>query len=336
MRIRKKLSVAGVAVTVFSSGLATAAPAMAAQSLPPSYHLSGSYVLGRTITTCLRYAQGCSTAPFPVQVTGNGKSWQIMNTSGLWDHPLSLAFGSGAWRAAGMEPESTCNGATVPNTMVTIVLKMSGTSIKGVAQQLAGTLESDQGPTVCNSGSNSIGKWSVFTPANGAWPGNAGPYYGSNGPYYANLYYQYPDPQPASTTVCKPSGTGCMTDSWDFYWGQCTSWVAYRLSEMNSIKFSDHYRMKDGGLWGNAAQWQAAAKSIGIATSSTPVLGSVAWWPNSVAHEGGHVAYVEKVNSPTSIVISEMNYDNENGFRLVTITKSGGDWPGAFLHIADR
>ena len=45
---------------------------------------------------------------------------------------------------------------------------------------------------------------------------------------------------------------------------------------------------------------------------------------------------MEKVNSPTSIVISEMNYDNENGFRLVTITKSGGDWPGAFLHIADR
>ena len=203
MRIRKNLSVVGVTVTVFSSALATTAPAMAAQSPPPSYHLSGSYVLGRTITTCLRYAQGCSTAPFPVQVTGNGKSWQIMNTSGLWDHPLSLAFGSGAWRAAGMEPESTCNGATVPSTMVTIVLKMSGTSNKGVAQQLAGTLESDQGPTVCNSGSNSIGKWSVFT-------------------------------------------------------------------------------------------------------------------------------------SPTSIVISEMNYDNENGFRLITITKSGGGWPGAFLHIADR
>ena len=69
---------------------------------------------------------------------------------------------------------------------------------------------------------------------------------------------------------------------------------------------------------------------------STPVLGSVVWWPNSAAHEGGHVAYVEKVNSPTSVVISEMNYDNENGFRLVTIAKSGSDWPGAFLHIADR
>ena len=250
MRIRRQLSVLGVAATVFSSALATTAPAMAAQSPPPPYHLSGSYVLGRTLATCLRYAQGCSTAPFPVQVTGNGQNWQIMNTSGLWDHPLSLAFGSGAWRAAGLEPESNCDDAKVSNTMVTIVLKMSGESIKGVAQQLTGILESDQGPTACNS--------------------------------------------------------------------------------------SDHYRMKDGGLWGNAVQWQAAAKSTGIASSSTPVLGSVAWWPNSSVHEGGHVAYVEKVNSPTSIVISEMNYDNENGFRLVTITKSGGDWPGAFLHIADR
>jgi hypothetical protein len=34
--------------------------------------------------------------------------------------------------------------------------------------------------------------------------------------------------------------------------------------------------------------------------------------------------------------VSEMNYDHENGFRLVTITKSGSNWQGAFLHIADR
>jgi hypothetical protein len=34
-------------------------------------------------------------------------------------------------------------------------------------------------------------------------------------------------------------------------------------------------------------------------------LWSVAWWPDSGARLGGHVAYVEQVNSPTPIIISE-------------------------------
>jgi surface antigen len=67
-----------------------------------------------------------------------------------------------------------------------------------------------------------------------------------------------------------------------------------------------------------------------------PAVGSVAWWPDSSAHFGGHVAYVEKVNSPTSIIISEMNYDGDNGFRVSTITSSSANWPAAFIHIHDR
>jgi surface antigen len=63
-----------------------------------------------------------------------------------------------------------------------------------------------------------------------------------------------------------------------------------------------------------------------------PAVGSVAWYSSG---QFGHVAYVERVNSPTSIVISEMNYDFGNGFWVHTITTSSG-WPTAFIHIHDR
>jgi hypothetical protein len=43
----------------------------------------------------------------------------------------------------------------------------------------------------------------------------------------------YRDP-PACT-----DGGACLLGKWDFYQGQCTSWVAYRLSQLNGIGFSD-------------------------------------------------------------------------------------------------
>ena len=118
-----------------------------------------------------------------------------------------------------------------------------------------------------------------------------------------------------------------MLDKWDFYQGQCTSWVAYRLNQLNGIPFTDSY--KGDGTWGDATNWGPHARALGIAVNGTPAVGSVAWYSS------GHVAYVEQVNSPTSIVISEMNYDFDNGFWVHTITTSS-DWPTSFIHIADR
>jgi surface antigen len=70
--------------------------------------------------------------------------------------------------------------------------------------------------------------------------------------------------------------------------------------------------------------------------NGTPAVGSIAWYASTKAAPDGHVAYVEKVNSPTSIVMSEMNYDSDNGFWVHTITRSTGDWPTDFIHVADR
>lgn len=73
-----------------------------------------------------------------------------------------------------------------------------------------------------------------------------------------------------------------------------------------------------------------AAKNLHIAVNTTPAAGAIAWYSYD------HVAYVEKVNSPTSIVISEMNYDYGNGFWVHTVTAGQSGWPTDFIHIADR
>jgi surface antigen len=106
--------------------------------------------------------------------------------------------------------------------------------------------------------------------------------------------------------------------------------VAYRLNQLNGIAFNDSYG--GDGLWNDAKNWGPHAQALGIAVNSTPAVGSVAWYSSG---QFGHVAYVEQVNSPTSIVISEMNYDFGNGFWVHTITTSSG-WPNAFIHIHDR
>jgi surface antigen len=157
----------------------------------------------------------------------------------------------------------------------------------------------------------------------GTWPG-------ATGPVAAAAIYGYPYPD---APACSAGGS-CDADRWSFFQGQCTSWVAYRVNQLNGISFSNSFG--GSGAWGDAENWGPHAQSLGIAVNPTPAVGSVAWWPDSNAHRGGHVAYVEEVNSPTSIVISEMNYDNDNGFRVSTITSSSANWPADFIHIHDR
>jgi surface antigen len=148
------------------------------------------------------------------------------------------------------------------------------------------------------------------------------------GTTYAYQHLGYPYPNAPECT----NGGKCVPDIWSFYEGQCTSWASYRLDVFLGYKyFVNGYR---GQHFGAAQQWGTAASNLGI-LNHTPAVGAVAWYYFDKNH--GHVAYVEKVNSPTSVVISEMNYDNKNGFRVRTITTAkGGGWPTGFIHIHDR
>ncbi len=109
---------------------------------------------------------------------------------------------------------------------------------------------------------------------------------------------------------------------WRMYTGtNCTNYVAYRLVTTNGMP---NTRPKAGV--GNAKDWGFVMASI---TNSTPTVGSVAWWGRT----GHHVAYVEKVVSPTEIWVSESNWSGAFDWRK--ITKSGSGWPDGFIHFSD-
>ncbi|MGQ2910500.1 CHAP domain-containing protein [Aeromicrobium sp.] len=128
---------------------------------------------------------------------------------------------------------------------------------------------------------------------------------------------------------CKRAGydhfgyeTKQRTSYWRMYTGtNCTNYVAYRLITTNGMP---NVRPKSGV--GNARDWGKAMASV---TDQTPTVGSVAWWGRT----GNHVAYVEKVASPTEIIVSESNWGRTFDHRR--ITKSGSGWPDGFIHFAD-
>jgi surface antigen len=147
----------------------------------------------------------------------------------------------------------------------------------------------------------------------------------------ADLGYPYPNAPDCN----EQTGANCVPDQWGFTQGQCHSWVAYRLNELNAAElqgtFNNWYRQPQGYTWGGGGAWAASAKRAGIRVDTTPALGAVAWW----SANGGHVAYVESLNSDGTITVSEMNLDFHNSFDFATLSATYR-WPDAFLHIADR
>jgi surface antigen len=103
------------------------------------------------------------------------------------------------------------------------------------------------------------------------------------------------------------------------------------VNRVDGIDFTNYYGGQ--GRWGDAVGWAAHARALKDAVNTKPTVGSIAWYAATKAAPDGHVAFVERVNSPTSIVISEMNYDGDNGFWVHTITTSGTDWPSDFIHL---
>jgi surface antigen len=143
-------------------------------------------------------------------------------------------------------------------------------------------------------------------------------------------------PYPNAPDCNEQTGAHCRSDRWGFVQGQCHSWVAYRLNELNASElsgttFGDHWHMPAGDEWGSVWRWDTAAEEAGVTRNEVPALGSLAWW----SAVGGPVAYVEATYADGSIEISEMNADWHNGFDFARLRPSRR-WPDGFLHVADR
>jgi surface antigen len=129
---------------------------------------------------------------------------------------------------------------------------------------------------------------------------------------------------------------GYSDSGYQQHWGHMY-WLMY--SGRNCVNYAA-YRMVASGLpdkrpWsgsGNAMNWGKAMSSI---TNQTPVVGAVAWWKAYAPGAGslGHVAYVERVVSPTQIIISESNWGSDFDWRVINVN---GDWPSGFIHFNDK
>ena len=142
------------------------------------------------------------------------------------------------------------------------------------------------------------------------------------------------------TTLCR-GYTGCaqlgMSDAgygrssgsmyWRMYAGHnCTNYAAFRMVQSG---------MPDVRPWtggGNATYWGTSMAGI---TDGVPAVGSIAWWKAGVypAGSAGHVAYVERVVSADTIIVSQDIWGGD--FSWARITRGSRGWPSGFIHFND-
>ncbi|HEY0965490.1 MAG TPA: CHAP domain-containing protein [Candidatus Saccharimonadales bacterium] len=92
-----------------------------------------------------------------------------------------------------------------------------------------------------------------------------------------------------------------IVDPWGYYNRTATSYAAFKVYQ--STGYAPHY-------YGNAAQWPASAQAAGKTIRTTPSVNSVGV---IVAGAYGHLVWVERVNSDSTIDISQYDYYNAGG-----------------------
>ncbi len=135
-------------------------------------------------------------------------------------------------------------------------------------------------------------------------------------------------------SACKNAGypnAGYAANNHRMYWRMysghnCTNYVAYRMVKAGM----PNVRPWSGS--GNATNWGVEMRNK---TDQQPRVGAVAWWRANVPGAGsaGHVAYVERVISPTEIVISEDSWGGDFHWRKLV---KGTGWPSGFIHFVDK
>ena len=124
--------------------------------------------------------------------------------------------------------------------------------------------------------------------------------------------------------------TSQSADRWGFTKRQCVSFVAWRLAQRGQPIDNRTQR------WGNAKDWDDAARRLGVGIGARPVGGAVAQWnagesaayyspgstrPNGTVRAGGygHVGYVQGVHSDGSAVVSQYDLSGSRTYSLVRV-----------------
>lgn len=149
---------------------------------------------------------------------------------------------------------------------------------------------------------------------------------------------------------------GCFgsegSDQWCFFGGQATSYVAWRLNQVNfggNDVFHNSYPNDQQVVWSHARNWDEVARQLDIDVDYTPAVGSVVQSDGSWSGSFGFLGYVEHVNyredgTVESYVYSGMNFDSRADgtdpgtwtMRANVVCPAEGCWPDTrFIHIRD-
>jgi surface antigen len=110
----------------------------------------------------------------------------------------------------------------------------------------------------------------------------------------------------------------------NYYYRQCVDFVAWRLNRDAGVTSAPwKWTWTTLTPWGgDASQWKAAWIKHKWTVSSTPIIGSVAWFV------GDHVAYVHSI-SGGNVTIEEYNGESSRAYAMRTVPTSS---VGAFLY----
>lgn len=101
-----------------------------------------------------------------------------------------------------------------------------------------------------------------------------------------------------------------------YYYRECVDFVAWRLNRDAGASGAPWRwtwsSLTPGG--GNASSWASAWKNHGWATSSTPVVGAVAWFNYN------HVAYVQSIPGDGTVVLEEYNWMGSHAYHTRTVS----------------
>lgn len=116
-------------------------------------------------------------------------------------------------------------------------------------------------------------------------------------------------------------------DPWSFYWGECVSYTAFAVRTYTRHK--DFVNNWKGAHFGNAKEWDEAARQVGIPVDQTPAVGAI------VQHNRnawGHVALITTVHPDGSFDANEYNHAGRHIFGTRKGLRMGRDFDNV-LHF---
>lgn len=92
-----------------------------------------------------------------------------------------------------------------------------------------------------------------------------------------------------------------VSDPWRYALRNCTSYVAWRVHSQHGLAIPG---------WGNATNWDNAARRAGYGVDTSPRAGDIAVWEGQY----GHVAYVVEVNTDQTVNVEQYNIAGNGQF----------------------